>query len=142
MKKILFAIVFMFASLMATAQVKPIMGEHGYPVSYELTIGKYEFTGDCLDGCYTLSWISRDEDEVEMLYYFLHQNLEEIKAKFGVDIKKIEIRNAVEFVRFYPFKVSAGQAVCILIETEAHNINKEKERKEREDRINSLQNIF
>jgi hypothetical protein len=141
MKKILFVIVFALFGFIATAQVKEVRDIHGIP-SYEFTLGKYVFTGYSIHGCYKLSCTMREEDEAEMLYYFIHQNREQINEKYSVNIKTIELGKAVKFIDFPPYKTYGGMAVTILIETPDHEKYIQAEKAEKEERVNSLQNIF
>ena len=147
MKKILFVIVFALFGFIATAQVKEVRDIHGIP-SYEFTLGKYVFTGYSIHGCYKLSCTMREEDEAEMLYYFIHQNREQIAEKFGTDIKSIDIGDTVKYTYYSPVtgklysKKTGHKAVTILIETPDHEKYMQAEKAEKEERINSLQNIF
>lgn len=142
MKKNLLTVVFVFFSLIATAQVKEIRDIHGIPVRCEFSLGKYVFGGDIVHGCYELNYATYDENEAEMLYNFIRNNKEQINEKYSVNIKTIKLGKAVKFIDFPPYKVNGGMAVAILIETPAHEKYMQAEKAEKEERINSLQNIF
>lgn len=147
MKKIIVAIALMLFSYVAAAQVKEVRDSHGIP-SYEFTLGKFVFRGGSDHGCYLLSYTTSDHDEAEMLYYFLHENKEEIARKFGADIKTIEIFDTVKDYYYSPVtknlytRKDGSTAVRILIETPDHEKYLQAVKAEKEEKLKSLQNIF
>ena len=139
MKKIVFLIIALFISVVANGQISFNEEKH----QYEFKIGEYVFEGkkvfrptEFKEGLFT---IFVDEEEVDVLKDFFVHNRIDICKKYGIwynviggyrNVKTSEFCIRIETADYHKQKVAEEKAT------------EEREKKEKENRISSLNSIF